>query len=65
MPTKGCGGRQGNPCGFDRGGLAALPSALHAQRVDQAAAKEQLREVVKAMEPRWPKAARVLAGGED
>ena len=48
----------------DKSIVAAAIRTVFAQR-DQAAAKEQLVEVVRAMEPRWPKAAAVLAGGED
>ena len=48
----------------DKSIVAAAIRTVFAQR-DQAAAKEQLREVVKAMEPRWPRAAEVLAGGEE
>lgn len=48
----------------DKSIVAAAIRTVFAQP-DQAAAKEQLREVVRAMEGRWPKAARVLAGGED
>jgi len=48
----------------DKSIVAAAIRTVFAQR-DQTAAKEQLREVVKAMEPRWPRAAEVLAGGEE
>lgn len=48
----------------DKSIVAAAIRTVFAQP-EQAAAKEQLRDVVRAMEPRWPKAAKVLAGGED
>jgi len=48
----------------DKSMVAAAIRTVFAQR-DQTTAKEQLVEVVKAMEPRWPKAAKVLAGGQD
>jgi putative transposase len=48
----------------DKSMVAAAIRTVFAQR-DQRAAKEQLREVVRVMEPRWPRAAQVLAGGED
>jgi transposase-like protein len=48
----------------DKSTVAAAIRTVFAQR-DQTAAKEQLREVVRVMEPRWPRAAQVLAGGEE
>jgi putative transposase len=48
----------------DKSMVAAAIRTVFAQR-DQRAAKEQLREVVRVMEPRWPRAAQVLAGGEE
>jgi putative transposase len=48
----------------DKSMVAAAIRTIFAQR-DQTAAKEQLKEVVRALEPRWPRAAQVLAGGEE
>jgi putative transposase len=48
----------------DKSMVAAAIRTVFAQR-DQTAAKEQLREVVRVMEPRWPRAAQVLVGGEE
>ncbi len=48
----------------DKSMVAAAVRTIFAQR-DQQAAKEQVAEVVRAMEKRWPKAAVVLANGED
>jgi transposase-like protein len=48
----------------DKAMVAAAVRTIFAQR-DQKAAKEQVAEVVQAMERRWPKAAAVVANGED
>jgi transposase-like protein len=48
----------------DKSMVAAAVRTIFAQR-DQKAAKEQVAEVVQAMEKRWPKAAAVVANGED
>jgi len=48
----------------DKAMVAAAVRTIFAQR-DQQAAKEQVTEVVQAMEKRWPKAAAVVANGED
>jgi putative transposase len=47
----------------DKSIVAAAIRTIFAQP-DQAAAQQQLAEVVKAMEDRWPKAAHVLQAGE-
>jgi putative transposase len=47
----------------DKSIVAAAIRTIFAQP-DQAAAEQQLVEVVKAMEDRWPKAAHVLQAGE-
>lgn len=47
----------------DKAMVAAGLRTIFAQPT-QEAAREQLAEVVRALEPRWPKAAAVLAGGE-
>jgi transposase-like protein len=44
--------------------VAAAIRTIFAQRNEEAA-RQQLGEVLKAMESRWPKAAEVLAGGEE
>jgi hypothetical protein len=48
----------------DRAEVKASVQTIFAQ-VDQSAASRQLREVARAMGPRWPKAAEALADGED
>jgi transposase-like protein len=48
----------------DKSIVAAAIRTIFAQRNEEAA-RLQLAEVLKAMESRWPKAAEVLAGGED
>ena len=48
----------------DKAIVAAALRTIFAQP-NQEAARQQLAEVVGAMKPRWPKAAQVLAAGED
>jgi putative transposase len=48
----------------DKSIVAAAIRTIFAQRNEEAA-RQQLGEVLKAMEARWPKAAEVLAGGEE
>jgi putative transposase len=48
----------------DKSIVAAAMRTIFAQS-SQEAARQQLAEVVRAMEARWPKAAEVLAAGED
>ncbi len=48
----------------DKSIVAAAIRTIFAQRNEEAA-RQQLGEVLKAMESRWPKAAEVLAGGEE
>jgi putative transposase len=48
----------------DKSIVAAAIRTIFAQRNEEAA-RQQLGEVVRAMEPRWSKAAKVLAGGEE
>jgi len=48
----------------DKSMVAAAIRTIFAQR-DREAARQQLAEVVRVMEPRWPKAAEVLAAGEE
>jgi putative transposase len=48
----------------DKAIVAAALRTIFAQP-NQEAARQQLAEVVVAMKPRWPKAAQVLAAGED
>ena len=48
----------------DKAIVAAAIRTVFAQP-DQESARQQLAEVVKAMEPRWPKGAKILLAGED
>jgi transposase-like protein len=48
----------------DKSMVVAALRTIFAQR-SQEAARQQLGEIVEAMEPRWTRAARVLAGAED
>ncbi len=48
----------------DKSVVAVAIRTIFAQP-NQEAARQQLAEVVQAMEPRWPKAAQVLSAGED